>query len=438
MSSDQLRIAINAQKNPDSGSGGVSSVLVGLLSALSRLEGNEHYIIVGTPENREWLSQFTGNNQEIIIHQTPLNTITERKKSFARRLFTPLARPAIRALRKELGYMPSTKPLWPQVPLSDGFWESLGCKVVHFPYQDYVVCSLPSVYNPHDLQHLHYPQYFPPKEIAKRETIYSAGCHFANTVVVASQWIKNDIIKNYAIDPGKIQVIPWAPPTETYPLPTSDEIEEVKRKYSLHLPFALYPAMTWEHKNHLRLIEGYNRARKESDIHLQIICTGKQHEPHWSKIQKLVEKLGLTEDVRFLGLLSEKELRCLYRQATFVIVPTLFEAASGPVFEAWHDNVPVACSTVTSLPEQVADGALLFDPFSVDAIKETLLRLTNEPALREKLITKGTQRLHDFSWSKTAKAFRAVYRRAAGVDLTNEDEQLLAVNWMAHAGTHRT
>ena len=51
---------------------------------------------------------------------------------------------------------------WPEVPVSDGFFESLGCEVVHFPTQGYVLCALPTIYNPHDLQHLHYPQFFTP------------------------------------------------------------------------------------------------------------------------------------------------------------------------------------------------------------------------------------------------------------------------------------
>jgi hypothetical protein len=49
-----LRIAINAQVYP--GMGGINTVLAGLIKALSNLEGDETYVIIGTPENREWLS----------------------------------------------------------------------------------------------------------------------------------------------------------------------------------------------------------------------------------------------------------------------------------------------------------------------------------------------------------------------------------------------
>lgn len=434
---EKIRVAINAQIRPAAGDGGVSSVLAGLLKALANLDGEETYVIVGTPENSEWLQQFLGDNQELVTRPKPepvkKPVAAPQKKSLLRSILTPIARPLIRNLRKEILPPPPPKPLWPEVPVSDGFWESLGCNVIHFPYQDHAVCALPTIYNPHDVQHLHFPQYFSPREIAWRETIYPAGCHFANTIVVASDWIKQDIIKQYSVHSEKVQVIPWAPPTQVFEAPDNEEISAVREKYHLDTPFAFYPAMTWEHKNHIRLIQAYQKARSETGADLQIICTGKQHDPHWSRIKNILEKEGLTDDIRFIGLVPEKDLRCIYKLALFVIVPTLFEAASGPVFEAWHEGTPVACSNVTSLPEQAADAALLFDPLSVDAISDVLVRMTNEQSLREDLMLKGQRRLQDFSWEQTAKAYRAVYRRAAGCNFTEEDKQLLAWDWMRNS-----
>jgi glycosyltransferase involved in cell wall biosynthesis len=129
-------------------------------------------------------------------------------------------------------------------------------------------------------------------------------------------------------------------------------------------------------------------------------------------------------------MISPEEVRAIYRLSEFVLVPTLFEAASGPVFEAWYEGIPVACSTVTSLPEQAGDAALLFDPYSVDAIADAVLRMATDERLRQELKRKGTRRLLDFSWERTAKAYRAVYRRVANRPLTEQDRQLLSWDWM--------
>jgi glycosyltransferase involved in cell wall biosynthesis len=285
------------------------------------------------------------------------------------------------------------------------------------------------IYNPHDLQHVYYPQFFAPLDLAWREAVYPAGCRLAHTVAVASERVKQDIVQHYAVNPGKIQVIPWAPPTRAYPEPEANALDVVRRKYGLSEPFALYPAMTWPHKNHVRLLEALALLRDRDGLKVHLVCTGHQNN-FWPQIRKRLLTLRLGEQVKFLGMVPPEHLRVLYRLTQFVVIPTLFEAASGPLFEAWHDGAPVACSTVTSLPEQAGDGALLFDPFSVESIADAAARMATDSKLREDLRRRGMRRLQDFSWERTAKAYRAVYRRAAGIPLTEEDRWLLSWNWM--------
>ena len=319
--------------------------------------------------------------------------------------------------------------IWPEVPISNGFYENLGCDVIHFPYQQFVLCALPSIYNPHDLQHLHFPQFFTPPIIAWRETVYPAGCHFARTVAAASQWVKQDIVDHYHVNPNKVQVIPLAPPTQAYREPTADYLTSIQEKYELSSPFALYPSMTWEHKNHIRLLEAMALLRNRDGLKINLVCTGHKNN-FWPHIEKRLLELNLQDQVKFLGLVPPQDLKALYRLAQFVVIPTLFEAASGPLFEAWQENVSVTCSTVTSLPVQAGDAALLFDPLSVEAIAEAMSKMATNPNLREDLRKRGVRRLQDFSWERTAKAYRAVYRRAAGYPLTEEDHWLLSWDWM--------
>lgn len=422
-----LRIAINAQLLPNSGAGGVESVLIGLISALGKInDGHEEYIIIGSWQEPNWLKPYLGPNQRIVQGPRPLNT-GKGKSALLKVVKRALA--PIKPLVREL-FSAQPARLWPGVPISNGFYENLGCDVIHFPFQNFTLCALPIIYNPHDLQHLHYPRFFTPTNIAWREVIYPAGCHFAHTVVAASQWIKQDIVRHYHLDPDKIQVIPFAPSTQAYPEPKSDIIEDIRKKYRLAKPFAFYPAMTWEHKNHLRLLEALAILRDREGLIIRLVCTGSRDPRFWPQIEASIQALHLQEQVQFLGLVSPEDLRVLYRLAQFVVVPTLFEAASGPVFEAWQENVPVTCSTVTSLPEQAGDAALLFDPFSVPFIADAVRRMATDEHLRTELICKGKLRLCDFSWERTAKAYRAVYRRAARRPLSDEDQWLLSWDWM--------
>lgn len=414
---DSLRIAINCELAPGTQAGGTQSVVSGLVRALGELGGSEEYLLICHPENRAWLEPLAGPNTKLINRPQPPKAGWRAGVQ--------------RWLGRTLRHLTGDKSRgWPEVPRSDGFYESLGADAIHWPWQYFAVTALPSVFNPHDILHLHYPRFFQPRDLVAREAVYPVACRLAHTVVVASEWARHDIAGRYAITPDRMQIIPWAPPTMAATAPGEADITAARAKFALPEAFAFYPAVTWEHKNHLRLLAALAELRDQRGLTVPLICTGHRFERHAVKVEAEVKRLRLENQVRFLGSVSFAELRAIYRAAQFVFVPTLFEAASGPVYEAWQEGTPVACSTVTSLPQQAGDAALLFDPYETHAIAEALARMATEPALRETLRTNGQRRLQDFPWDRTARAYRAVYRRAAGRTLTGDEKDLLAWDWM--------
>ncbi len=413
---DPLRIAINCELTPGLQAGGTQSVVSGLVHALGQLGGPEEYLLICHPENRAWIEPLAGPNTRLVNRpQNPRPAWRRAAQRWAGRAFRLITGEKMRE--------------WPEVTRSDGFYESLGAQVIHWPWQRFHVTALPSVFNPHDLLHLHHPQFFVPRQIIEREALYPVACRIAHTVVVASEWMRDDIAARYALPASKIQIIPWAPPTVAAALAT-DAVSAARAKFNLPENFALYPAVTWEHKNHLRLLAALAHLRDARNITVPLICTGHKYEPQWTKVEAELRRLELTNSVRFLGAVSFSELRAIYRSAQFVIVPTLFEAASGPVWESWQENIPVACSTVTSLPQQAADAAHLFDPYSVPAIAHALEKMSTDASYRGHLKANGQRRLADFPWERTARAYRATYRKAAGLQLAADDAALLAWDWM--------
>lgn len=418
MDSEPLKIAIDARVTPAS-AGGVAQVILGLVRALGRLDDSStsYVIVVESQPEQDFLKPYLGDNQRFAV----------KTRSVTKRAQALLARTRDSVERRLFGDKSSYQTF---IPISDGFFESLGCDVVHFAHQRFLVCGLPSIYNPHDLQHLHFPQFFKPAEIASREMVYRLGCQMAHTVAVSSRWVKDDIIQHYQIDSNKIQVIPWAPPTEAYRDPLPGDVSEVREKYQLEQPFALYPAMTWPHKNHLRLLEALALLRDIRGIRLRLVFTGSLLEPSWSNIQRRIEELGLQSQLSFLGFVSETDLRVLYRLAQFLVMPSLFESDSSPIYEAWLEGTPVACSNVTSLPIQVMDAGMLFDPYDPGAIADAMSQLATDDNLRRELSQCGHLRIKDYEWDRTARAYRAAYRRAAGRVLNEEDRWLLGWDWM--------
>ena len=415
-----LKVLINAQMVPGGWSGGIEHFLMGLVYALGRLtDGEEEYSLLTCPESPDWLKPLMGPNQSSVAVAGP----NRGRSGWVKLLLGPLRLPADE-LRPAVPRFLSGGPRGFALPQSDGFYESLGGDITHFPFQEFIHCRIPSIYNPWDLQHLHYPQFFSDGKIALRETVYPSACYSARAVVAASWAVKSDLQQQYGLDGQKIFVIYCAPPAALYEDIPNEASDEHREGFRLPDLFALFPARTWPHKNHVRQLDAIRQVRDRNGIRLNLVCTGTKNE-HWPVIGRRINDLGLQAQVIFPGFVSPLELRALFRLAQFVVFPSLFEGAGMPVIEAFQEGVAVTCSDLPPLREYGGDAVLTFDPRSTDSIAASLLRISSDEALREQLRARGRERARMFTWERTAKTCRALYRKVAGVPLTEEDLHLL-------------
>ncbi|HME44406.1 MAG TPA: glycosyltransferase family 1 protein [Syntrophorhabdales bacterium] len=420
MTGRPLRIIIDAQMPGDGSRGGVQQFTASLIHALGQLEdGTEEYIVLGPSRDNAWLVPLIGRNQRLIAAPRPSLGSPEHFKQMLGPVRAPLAN-----LYRKLQVLLSHPLVSPETPRSTGLHESLGADVLHFPHQDFILSDLPTIYNPHDLQHLHFPEFFTRQEIALREVVFREGCANSKAVVTESAWIKEDIRQRYGLEKEKMYAILWGSPTELYEPVTSEMLSETKKKFALDLPFAFYPAQTWPHKNHKRLLDAFALLRQEKGFDLKLVCTGSKNF-FWPEIKRHLEELKLGGQVSFPGFVTSVELKALYRLASFMIFPSLFEGGGFPILEAFREGVPVATSTVTSVPEYAGDAVFFFDPNSVESIAKALERMYADPSLREDLAKRGSDRIKLFSWDRTARSYRAIYRKVAGEALSDEEELLL-------------
>jgi glycosyltransferase involved in cell wall biosynthesis len=408
-----MKVVIEARLPDPAGSGGVSQAIISLATALSGLRDclpGETFTFITLGSAGDWLDAHLSGPCR--LRKTPLTW----KNRLAR---TPLG-PFLRAVMGKARRLRGAKPFG--IMTSDGTAEFLGAAVLHFPSQDAYLTGLPSIYQPHDLQHVHLPQFFTPSELAWRNLAYPVYCAKADIVLVESSWTKQDVVGQYGIAENKIAVCPFPPATAGYREPAPQEIIALKDKLR-HPQFIFYPAHTWPHKNHLRLVEALG-ILKQQGIVVPLVCTGRAT-PFSPQIEAAVEAHGLSGQVQFMGYLSESEIKTLYRLCTAVVVPTKFESVSFPVWEAFEAGKPVACSTVTSLPTQIGEAGLLFDPEDPAAMATAIRSLWQDPELRDRLGRLGTARLRQFSLDRMALHIRALYRQLAGC-ATLQDREILA------------
>ncbi len=231
--------------------------------------------------------------------------------------------------------------------------------IVHSPHQSIPInLEVPSIVTPHDVQELHYPQFFSSEQRMVRAINNHNSINNSTAIIVSYEHIKKDLINCFGIFDSKVNVI----------LLNMDNLwfnRLLDLKTNSYSPskksYILYPAATWEHKNHSKLLEALFLLKNKKGKLVNLICTGEKTD-FYEKLQNQCEVLGLQNQIEFKGIVSDKELYTLYKEAKAVVIPTLYEAGSFPLYESIFLGVPVVCSNVTSLPATIGDNDFVFDP----------------------------------------------------------------------------
>ncbi len=133
---------------------------------------------------------------------------------------------------------------------------------------------------------------------------------------------------------------------------------------------------------------------------------------HEEELREQARRLGIEEDVRLLGWVSQAQLEGLYAGSRVFVMPSLFEGFGLPVLEAMQRGLPVACSNRSSLPEVAGDAALLFDPERPEQIGAAITRLIEDAGEAERLRAAGLAQARRFTWDETARLTAESYERA--------------------------
>jgi glycosyltransferase involved in cell wall biosynthesis len=395
----KLKIAIDFRiEDPRQG---VGTAVLALAHGLSRLEGkNQEYIFVVHDHSVEWLRPHIFGPCSIVSAPSSNRSTAGTLKKALRNI--PLLRKLYAKVRSDAS----------MIPISDGLIESMGCDVVHFPCQLAYLTKVPSIYQPWDLQHCHLPQFFSPEDLRLRQLRYPAFCKQAHSVCVQTEWGKKDLVEQYHIPPKKIDVIRWGSAFEAYSNPVEAEVQQVRRELGLPAIFLVYPAVTWPHKNHELILRGLAWMRQHHGIAVDVVFTGATNS-YRDTLQKLAVDLEVAQQIHFLGFVTDKQIQAIFRLATAMVFPSIFEGLGLPIIEAFRVGLPVACSSATVLPEVGGDAALFFDPNSPEEFGQSIERLLSSEELRLTMIARGYRALQRYTADAAALEFVELYQRVA-------------------------
>ena len=383
-----MKIALNAVSFAPDRMGGGETYFRNLVSSLQEVDsGNDYFLIC----NEQHVSSFQLSNP----HLRPLECSYTKPSP--------------------LWYLRAAIRHFTPIDILKPYMNSLNVDLIHHPFSILQPIShkIPSVLTFFDMHHEFFPEYFSTYELNARKKLWRPSAENATRIIAISKHAKMCLVERYDIAPGKIDVVYIGYDPQFHKIDSPDILESVRSRHGLHKPFMYYPAATWPHKNHKRLLAALRIMKELYGFNGQLVLSGIAMKAN-DEVTGEIERLGLRDDVVVLGYLPQEELPCLYNLARLMVFPSLSEGFGIPLVEAMACGCPVACSKVTSIPEVVGDAALTFDPGSAEKMAYKIWSLWSDDAMRQKFRTKGLERVRQFNWENMARQTIDVYRKALG------------------------
>ncbi len=237
-------------------------------------------------------------------------------------------------------------------------------------------------------------------------TVLKQGVKRAKTIIVPTEYVKEDVAKTYGIRRNKI-IVTHEAVDKNFARPRVN-----LEKLGITKPFLLYVGNAYPHKNIERLILAFGKLITEYLLDYQLVIAGKKDSFH-ENLEQTIQDVGLEERVVFTGFVSDQELAGLYKHASLYVFPSLSEGFGLPPLEAMAHGLPVVSSDATCLPEILGDAAEYFNPRNIADMARVMSSVLIDLKLQSKLAKKGLKQYKKYSWKDTAKQTLEVYLKAS-------------------------
>ncbi|MFC2165940.1 glycosyltransferase family 4 protein [Acidobacteriota bacterium] len=350
---------------------GLENVAFNLIKQLSQIDNDNKYVIYTNKQIREWVSPKDSSIQVVDV------TLSCRRY------------------------------LW--------VWEHLyflthrkneEIDLLHFPISGGVVGYKGKfILTVHDLKHYRMKNLVKLRRHVLNRFWYNANIKRAKMIITVSEYVKNDVLKNFNIPEENIRVIYNGVDDRFRPCEGSSGF---RSKYKLPSDYILFVGQTTPSKNIRRAIDAVKLVREKYNFDCPFVVAGPQGEED-ELLKKYVKNNNLENIVQFCGYIADDDMPKLYSNSKLFLSPSITEGFGLPMLEAVSCGIPVVAANTASMPEILGDAAIWVDPFSVDSIAEGIRKALVDKDDTSKMIKRGLLRVKDFSWEKMTRETLRVY-----------------------------
>jgi glycosyltransferase involved in cell wall biosynthesis len=247
----------------------------------------------------------------------------------------------------------------------------------------------------------------------------------ADHIVTVSEVSKRDIVDLLGVEESRVTNTYQAVSLPSYILNRNeDEVRnEVASIFGLeHKKFFLFFGAIEPKKNIGRIIEAYLASqvkyplvivgqlvwKNANDLRLLGVPTGGRKAEVYDPT---VGHATRTSSIVRLEYLPLNLLMSLIRCARSVVFPSLYEGFGLPILEAMQLGTAVITGSEGANPEIAGDGAIIVDPYNVNAISQAIRDIANDDALMRYYEAEGLERAKLFSPERYAERLKSLYTR---------------------------
>jgi len=221
-------------------------------------------------------------------------------------------------------------------------------------------------------------------------------------IITVSEFTKQELVTLLQARPDQIEVTyQGVAQPEEFNYYDQSIITRVRQQLALPARYFLYIGRLEAKKNIGQLIYGYQLYRQLVHQPTALVLIGRPGFG-WSDVAKQLSTPTTTTGIYRLTWQPPEVLQPVLKGARAFIFLSNYEGFGRPPLEACSAGVPVIAARATCLPEIIGPAALFVDHGQPAEIAQAMLKIDNDQALRQELISRGYQRVRQFQWSTVA------------------------------------